>query len=85
MLLEKIRAPSGVKKKKLPTRKLNGIDLLRLQDIQERIYETRLCLGLEKYPKNRNEYGPEAPFKHHHVHISGPIRPGVDCPHLSRG
>ena len=61
-LLEKFRASSGVQKKIIPTRKLNGVDLLRLQDIQKRIYEARLCLGLEKSPKDRNEYGPKIPF-----------------------
>lgn len=34
------------KKKKEPTRKLNGVDLLRLQNVEQRIYKTRLRFGL---------------------------------------
>lgn len=33
-------------KKKEPTRKLNGVDLLRLQNVEQRIYKTRLRFGL---------------------------------------
>lgn len=83
-LLEKFRAPSGVQKKIIPTRKLNGVDLLRLQDIQKRIYEARLCLGLNPQ-KIEMSMVQKYPSTHHHVHISGPIQPGVDYPHLGRG
>lgn len=37
--------------KKKPTRQLDGIVLFPLQNIQERIYESRLRLGLERNMK----------------------------------
>ena len=40
------------RKKKKPTRKLNGVDLLRLQNIQKRIYKPRLRLGLKISQEN---------------------------------
>lgn len=48
---------SGRKKKKEPTRKLNGVDLLRLQNVEQRIYKTRLRFGLKNPQKDNNKYG----------------------------